>query len=53
MKRIKYRATLESYSQIFGNILTGSEIIEILNNFVTIANRIRKGHYDCFYGFDC
>lgn len=46
MKRIKYRATLESYRQIFDNVLTGKEVIGILNGFVEIGNDIRNGNYD-------
>jgi len=46
MKRIKYRAKLESYEQIFGHVLLGNEIVDILNNFVTIANEIRNNDYD-------
>ena len=48
MKRIKYQATLDSYTEIFGNALTGKEIIAILDGFVDIGNEIRNGDYDQF-----
>ncbi len=48
MKRIKYRAKLDSYSKMFGNELTGNEIIYLLENFVGEANKIREGGYDSF-----
>ncbi len=46
MKRIKYRAALENYHEIFGNVLTSKEIVRILDSFVDIANDIRNGGYD-------
>lgn len=46
MKRIKYRAKLEGYKKIFGHVLSGNEIVDILNSFVTIANDIRSNDYD-------
>jgi hypothetical protein len=48
MKRIKYRATLDSYNEVFGNKLTSSQMLGILDGFVDIANEIRKGVYDVF-----
>lgn len=48
MKRIKYRAKLDSYNRLFGNKLTGSEIGNLLENFVGEANKIRDGEYDTF-----
>lgn len=48
MKRIKYRAKLDSYVEMFGNELTGNEIINLLENFVEEANQIREGDYDSF-----
>jgi hypothetical protein len=48
MKRIKYRAALESYNDIFGNVLTSDELRRLLNNFVDIANKIRNGNYDVY-----
>lgn len=46
MERIRYRAKLDSYLQLFGNVLTSSEIIGILDGFVDIANELRNGGYD-------
>lgn len=52
MERIKYRAKLDSYLQLFGNTLTGSEIISILDGFVDIANAVRNGDYDQYIDGD-
>ena len=46
MQRIKFRAKLDSYLELFGNVLTSSEIISIFDGFVNIANDIRDGKYD-------
>ncbi len=46
MKRIKFRARLGSYDALFGNTLTGEEIVRIFNDFATLANDIRKNQYD-------
>lgn len=48
MKRIKFRAKLDCYDELFGNELTGKEIINLLENFVEEANKIRIGEYDSF-----
>lgn len=48
MKRIKYRAKLDSYNELFGNRLTGNEIVKLLDNFVDEANKIREGEYDSY-----
>lgn len=48
MKRIKYRAKLDSYDELFGNKFTGKEVVNLLEGFVDEANRIRKGEYDSF-----
>jgi hypothetical protein len=48
MKRIKYRAKLDCYDDLFGNKLTGNEIVNLLENFVEEANKIRVGEYDSF-----
>ncbi len=48
MKRIKYRAKLDCYNELFGNKLTGNEIVNLLENFVEEANKIREGEYDSF-----
>lgn len=48
MKRIKYRAKLDSYDELFGNKLTGNEIVNLLENFVEEANKIREGEHDSF-----
>lgn len=46
MKRIKYQAKLDRYDELFGNKLTGTEIVNLLENFVEEANNIREGIYD-------
>jgi hypothetical protein len=46
MKRIKYQAKLDRYDELFGNKLTGTEIVNLLENFVEEANNIREGVYD-------
>ena len=46
MKRIKYGARLDKYKEIFGDKITSTEIEELLNSFVSIANEIRVGKYD-------
>lgn len=46
MKRMKIRAILGYYDELFGNILTGKEIVEIFNNFAILANDILQHHYD-------
>lgn len=43
MKRIKYQAKLDRYDELFGNKLTGTEIVNLLENFVEEANNIREG----------
>lgn len=48
MKRIKFRARLGSYDALFGNTLTGEEIVKIFNDFASLANDIRKNEYDEF-----
>ncbi len=48
MKRIKYRAKLDCYNELFGNKLKGNEIVIILENFVEEANKIREDEYDSF-----
>ena len=48
MQRIKHRATLDSYLKLFKNTLKSSDIINILDGFVNIANDIRNGEYDKF-----
>ncbi len=52
MERIRYRAKLDSYMQLFGNTLTSSEIINILDGFVDIANGVRNGDYDQYIDGD-
>ena len=52
MERIRYRAKLDSYVQLFGNTLTSSEIINILDGFVDIANGVRNGDYDQYIDGD-
>lgn len=46
MKRIKYGARLDRYNRLFGNIVSGKEIENLLNDFVPIANDIRLKKYN-------
>lgn len=46
MKRIKYKAKLGYYDNLFGGKVTGDEINEILNAFVKITNDILDNKYD-------
>lgn len=46
MKRIKYRAKLGCYDILFDGSLNRTEILEILNGFVTITNDILDNKYD-------
>lgn len=48
MERIKFKARMGGYEELFDNTLSGKEIIGILDNFVDIANDIRNGKYDAF-----
>lgn len=48
VKRIIYRAKLNSYEEVFGNILTGEEIIGVFKGLVGIANDVRNGLYDAY-----
>ncbi|MBR6622887.1 MAG: hypothetical protein IKK91_03165 [Ruminococcus sp.] len=52
MERIRYRAKLDSYLQLFGNVLTSCEIVSILDGFVNIANDLRNGAYDQYMDGD-
>lgn len=52
MKRIKFRAKLGSYDALFGNTLTGEEIVNIFNDFAKLANDIRKNEYDEYVSDD-
>lgn len=52
MERIRYRAKLDSYLSLFGNTLTSSEIISILDGFVDIANGVRNGDFDQYIDDD-
>lgn len=46
MKRIKYKAKMDGYEQLFNNSLTKDDIIGILNGFVNISNDIINNKYD-------
>lgn len=46
IERIKQRALLDEYDKMFGNMITGKEINDILKDFVEIANDIREHKYD-------
>ena len=48
MQRIKFKAKLDKYLELFGHALTSQEIIDILDGFVSIANDIRSGKFDKF-----
>lgn len=48
MERIRFRAKLDGYLELFDNTLAGGEIVGLLDGFVDIANGIRNGEYDKF-----
>jgi hypothetical protein len=47
MKRIKYKAKLGCYDILFDGSLNRTEILGVLNGFVTITNDILDNKYDC------
>ncbi|MCZ9313285.1 MAG: hypothetical protein O0V67_07890 [Methanocorpusculum sp.] len=48
IKRIKYRALLDSYAELFGYQLSSDNIVKLLEGFVCEANSIIHGEYDSF-----
>lgn len=46
VKRIKYGAKVGIYNQLFGNIISGEEIIKIFEGLAYRANSVKKGEYD-------
>ena len=48
MERIRCKAKLDKYLKLFDYTLTSEDIINILDNFVDIANDIRDGKYDAY-----
>lgn len=46
IKRIEYRARLDSYAEMFGYKMSKEDIIGLLKGFVSEANSIRVGNYD-------
>lgn len=46
MDRLKFKAKLEGYDDLFAGTLKSNEILGILNGFVKIANDIRANLYD-------
>ncbi len=45
LKRIKYNCRLGKYDSLFGGIITGSEIENVFNGLVDIANNIIEKKY--------
>ncbi|EJT6170772.1 hypothetical protein QTI99_06505 [Clostridium perfringens] len=48
IKRIKYKALLGKYDELFDNIITGKEIVDIFEGFVNVANDILEGKYNYY-----
>lgn len=48
MERIKFKAKIDGYLELFDNTLSGDDIIMILDGFVDVANDIRNNKYDEF-----
>lgn len=48
MKRIQYRAKLDAYRKLFGDEITASEIVKLLEDFVIVANKLKNGEYDIY-----
>lgn len=48
IKRIKYRALLDSYAELFDYQLSANNIVKLLEGFVGEANSIIHGEYDIF-----
>ena len=46
MERIRFKAKMDRYVELFNNTLDGSTIVAILDEFPLIANDIRNGEYD-------
>ena len=46
MKRVKFKAKMDGYDELFNNSLTKEDIIGILNGFVSISNDIIDNKYD-------
>lgn len=46
MKRIKYRAILGNYDELFEGTFNGKEIVKLLNGFVDVTNDILDSKYD-------
>lgn len=46
MDRVKFKARLEEYGELFEGTLKPEEIVGILDGFVDVANDIRNGLYD-------
>ncbi|SMB88748.1 hypothetical protein SAMN00017405_0520 [Desulfonispora thiosulfatigenes DSM 11270] len=46
MKRVKYKAEMDGYDELFNNSLTKVDIMGILNGFVSISNDIVDNNYD-------
>lgn len=46
MKRIKFKAKMDCYDELFNYSLTKEEIIDVLNGFVSISNDIIDNKYD-------
>lgn len=48
IKRIKYRALLDSYAELFGYEVAAVDILKMLEGFVEEANAIISGDYDSY-----
>lgn len=45
MKRVKYKAKMDGYKELFNNSVTKEDIIGIINGFVSISNDIIDNKY--------
>ena len=46
IKRIKYRALMDSYAELFNYQISAGEIVRLMNDFVSETNKIIHGEYD-------
>ena len=46
IKRIKYRALMDSYAELFNYQISADEIVRLMNDFVSETNKIIHGEYD-------
>ena len=52
MKRIKFKAKMDGYKQLFNQTLSKEDILNILNGFVGLSNEIIRGELDSYIRSD-